>query len=116
MGALDEDDWNEEHGYTDRRVYHKSKNSESFKKYIQHLMHNDNLSLYDGVVLLCKIIPDNNQREMIVGMKDEPLLVNKDNFNELQNKLGYDDATNIVNALFGDWDGFYDWMRDNNKW
>ena len=109
---LEEDDWNESNGYGNgRTIYHNSKDSESFLKYIQHLTHNDNLSLYDGAVILNKIFNhDQGNIYTMFGLEIKPITVDKEFFRRNENKFNFDDAQSVINSLFGSEDEYYKWL------
>lgn len=112
---VSDDGWNRENGY-DTKVTHKSKNDESFLKYIQHLTHNDNLSLYDGAVVLNKIL-GKEDIEYQFGIMAVPCLVNKEEYvqEENANHVRYSDQEDFRLALFGSDNNYYAYLFPNSK-
>lgn len=108
---IDDDEWNQQYGEAPV-IRHKSKNNESFKKYIQHLMYNDNLSLYDGSVILCKIY-NNNWEKMgeAFGRIVKPLELNRDNYFEYEFKITLSDRIDVENKLFRNFSDMYDYRQ-----
>lgn len=101
------DEWNKQYG-EDNVITHKSKDNESFKKYLQHLMYNDNLSLYKGAMILNKLFNWNEQEiDRMFGIMLEPIKLNKDEFIREENKVTFSDRERIVNVLFGNSEGYY---------
>lgn len=112
---VSDDGWNRENGY-DTKVTHKSKNDESFLKYIQHLTHNDNLSLYDGAVVLNKIL-SRDDIEYQFGITAVPCLVNKEEYvqEENANHVRYSDQEGFRLALFGSDNNYYAYLYPNSE-
>lgn len=112
---VSDDGWNRENGY-DTKVTHKSKNDESFLKYIQHLTHNDNLSLYDGAVVLNKIL-GKEDIEYQFGIMAVPCLVNKEEYvqEENANHIRYSDQEDFRLALFGNDNNYYAYLYPNSE-
>ena len=97
---IDDDEWNQQYGEIPV-IVHKSKNNESFKKYIQHITHNDNLSLYDGSVILSKIYNGNWEKMgEAFGRIVKPIEITKDNFFDYENKINFSDRFDVENKLF----------------
>ena len=109
---LEEDDWNEQNGYgDDRSIYHKSKDSQSFLKYIQHLTHNDNLSLYDGAIILNKIFNyDQGKISTMFGFTIKPVEVDREYFKQNENRFSFDDGQSVKESLFGSDKAYLDWL------
>lgn len=112
---VSDDGWNRENGY-DTKVSHKSKNDESFLKYIQHLTHNDNLSLYDGAAVLNKIL-GKDDIEYQFGIMVVPCLVNKEEYvqEENANHVRYSDQEDFRLALFGSDNNYYAYLYPNSE-
>ena len=109
---LEEDDWNEQNGYgDDRSIHHKSKDSQSFLKYIQHLTHNDNLSLYDGAIILNKIFNyDQGKISTMFGFTIKPVEVDREYFKQNENRFSFDDGQSVKESLFGSDKAYLDWL------
>ena len=109
---LEEDDWNEQNGYgDDRSIYHKSKDSQSFLKYIQHLTHNDNLSLYDGAIILNKIFNyDQGKISTMFGFTIKPVEVDREYFKQNENRFSFEDGQSVKESLFGSDKAYLDWL------
>ena len=109
---LEEDDWNEQNGYgDDRSIYHKSKDSQSFLKYIQHLTHNDNLSLYDGAIILNKIFNyDQGKISTMFGFTIKPVEVDREYFKQNENRFSFEDGKSVKESLFGSDKAYLDWL------
>lgn len=105
---LAEDDSNEYLGYdTPRVIHHKSKSTESFLKYIQHLMHNDNLTLYDGAMMLNKIFQDNEQNMYnVLSIYIKPIQLTKQLFKKYESNIKMFEVDGIRNALFSSWNDY----------
>lgn len=85
---LDDDEWNAAQYGEAPIITHRSKNNESFKKYIQHIIRNDNLSLYDGAVIFYKIFGGNTEKmEELFGCILIPIVINKENYFKYREKL-----------------------------
>ena len=105
---IDDDEWNQQYGEKPV-IMHKSKNNESFKKYIQHLMYNDNLSLYDGSAILCKIYNDNWEKMgEAFGRIVRPILLNRENYFDNEFKLSFSDRMEVEDKLFKNFNDLYD--------
>lgn len=112
---LDEDDWNEKCGEdVPRYIYHNSKSSESFLKYLQHLMHNDNLSMYDGTVILNKIFL-NNKKSMyeILDIYLKPIQITKELYKRFESRISWKDREFIRQSLFGSEENYWNYVREN---
>ena len=97
---LDNDEFNKQYGEAPV-ITHKSKTNESFKKYLQHIMHNDNLSLYDGSVILSKIYNNNKEKmEETFGRAVKPIILTKDNFFDYELMLNFSDRFDVEEKLF----------------
>lgn len=97
---LDNDEFNKQYGEAPV-ITHKSKTNESFKKYLQHIMHNDNLSLYDGSVILSKIYNNNKEKmEETFGRAVKPIILTKDNFFDYELMLNFSDRFDVEKKLF----------------
>ena len=109
---LEEDDWNEQNGYgDDRSIHHKSKDSQSFLKYIQHLTHNDNLSLYDGAIILNKIFNyDQGKISTMFGFTIKPVEVDREYFKQNENRFSFEDGQSVKESLFGSDKAYLDWL------
>jgi hypothetical protein len=110
---IDNDEWeNQNGGY--RKIFHNSKSNESFLKYIQHLMHNDNLSLYDGSVILNKIFNYDkvNMYEMF-GIYLKPIQITKGLYKRLEEKIVWRDRESIIQSLFGSEDNYWNYIKKN---
>jgi len=110
---LDDDEWNKQYGETPI-ITHKSKSNESFKKYLQHIMRNDKLSLYDGSVILSKIY-NNNWEKMLdaFGRAVKPVEITKENFFDYESKLGKrgNDMFKVEEKLFRDSKEYWDYKK-----
>ena len=74
---IDNDEWSKQNGYEDDvLIHHKSKDAQSFLKYIQWLMHNNNLSLYDGATIVGKLFSLEDLKS-IFGFDMTPCTLNK---------------------------------------
>lgn len=74
---IDNDEWSKQNGYEDDvLIHHKSKDAQSFLKYIQWLMHNNNLSLYDGATVVGKLFSLEDLKS-IFGFDMTPCTLNK---------------------------------------
>ena len=107
----DEDDWNKQYG-TEPVIHYKSANMESFKKYLQHLTHNDNLPLYEGARVLCHVYNnDFNKMAEAFGRVVKPIHLDKDSFiqYENQNVISWGDMEGIRDRLFGNEDLYYEY-------
>lgn len=107
---VDEDEWNKQYGENNIITY-KSKNNISFKKYLQHLIYNDNLSLYQGTIILNKLFNNNDQQmDMMFGIVLKPLNLTKNDFIKEENKINFEDRENIIYQLFGNNDNYYKYL------
>jgi hypothetical protein len=107
---LSEDEWNQQYGQKPV-INYKSKNSESFIKYLQHLTHNDNLSFYSGAKILCSIY-NNDFSEMYTafGWVMKPIILDKDSYVKNEYKINFSDNDEIRLELFGDKDSYYNYL------
>ena len=108
---LDDDEWNQQFGETPV-ITHKSKNNESFIKYIQHITHNDNLSLYDGATILYKMFGGNIQGmyEMF-GRVLIPIDIDKESFMKHLDNFSSSDSRDIEERLFKDWQEYVEYYN-----
>jgi hypothetical protein len=112
---VDDDEWNQQYGETPV-ITHKSKDNESFKKYIQHIVHNDKLSLYDGSVILSKIYNGNWEKMgEAFGRIVKPIEITKENYFEYENKLNFSARIEVEDKLFRNSEESWKWRDSWNQ-
>jgi hypothetical protein len=114
---VERNQWDKDNGYDDVedvKIHHNSKDNTSFLKYIQHLMHNKNLTAFEGVTILSKIMSEGDMVKTF-GYSVKPIMIDKDKMIELENNINWDDKKLMIPALFGDENSYYQYMfRDKN--
>lgn len=112
---LDDDEWNQQYGETPV-ITHKSKSNESFKKYLQHLMYNDNLSLYDGSVILNKIYNGDWEKILeVFGKTVRPIEITKENFFDYERRFDSSEGYKVENMLFRNFEDSWNWRDSWNQ-
>jgi hypothetical protein len=112
---VDDDEWNQQYGETPV-ITHRSKDNESFKKYIQHIVHNDKLSLYDGSVILSKIYNGNWEKMgEAFGRIVKPIEITKENYFEYENKLNFSARIEVEDKLFRNSEELWKWRDSWNQ-
>lgn len=103
---LDRQDWDGYQGVI-APFKHKSKDNESFLKYIEHLMYNDNLSFYDGVKILWNLFGnDFNTVKMnmqyMFSCVYKPIEITKENFEEYRRYFhNWELESEVTSRLWG---------------
>ena len=110
----DDKNWYEQYGKNDGYTYNEiihytSKSADSFIKYLERLINNDSLTLYDWSVIIYKLFDGNldNMRE-VIGYDNVfiPILITKKNFLENYANYDWDSRDSILYSLYGTYNNY----------